>query len=70
MNNLAKDIGFVQRSTSKIEGSDFIKLMTSEILDEKAVSLEGLCDILRQINPKADITPQSLSERINKKRSS
>ncbi|MCP4105310.1 MAG: IS4 family transposase [Desulfobacteraceae bacterium] len=67
LNDLAKKVGFVQRSTSRIEGEDFVQLMTTEILGEETVSTEGLCDILRQINPKADMTPQSLNERINKK---
>ncbi len=69
LNDLAKKVGFVQRSTGRIEGEDFVQLMTTEILGEEAVSTEGLCDILRQINPKADMTPQSLNERINKKES-
>lgn len=67
LNDLAKKVGFVQRSTSRIEGEDFVRLMTTEILGEETVSTEGLCDILRRINPKADMTPQSLNERINKK---
>ncbi|MCP4344074.1 MAG: IS4 family transposase [Desulfobacterales bacterium] len=67
LNDLAKKVGFVKRSTSRIEGEDFVRLMTTEILGEETVSTEGLCDILRQINPKADMTPQSLNERINKK---
>lgn len=52
-----------------MEGCDFARLMTTEILGEEAVSLEGLCDILRRINPKADMAPQSLSERMNRKES-
>jgi hypothetical protein len=40
--------------------------MTTEILGEETISTEGLCDILRQLNPEADMMPQSLSERINK----
>ncbi len=66
LNDLAKKVGFVQRSTSRIEGEDFVQMMTTEILGEEGVSTEGMCDILRQINPKADMTPQALNERINK----
>ena len=29
------------------------------------MSLDGLCDILAQINPNANMTPQGLAERIN-----
>jgi len=69
LNNLARKTGFIKRSTVKAEGEDFVKLMTTEIIGEDAVSTEGLCDILRQINPEADMTPQSLNERINRKES-
>ncbi len=69
LNGLASKIGFVQRSTGRIEGEDFVRLMTAEILGEESVSCEGLCDILRQINPKADMTPQAMNGRLNKKES-
>jgi len=67
LNDLAGKIGFVQRSTSKIKGEDFVSLMTTEILGEEPVTTESLCDILRQINPEADMTPQALNERINRR---
>lgn len=70
LNELAKKVGFVRRTTSRIEGEDFVKLMTTEILGEELISTEGLCDILRQINPKANMTPQALNERFNKKEAS
>ena len=66
LNDLAKETGFVQRSTSKIKGEDFVRLLTVETLGEEAVSTEGMCDILLRINPEADMSPQALSERINK----
>jgi hypothetical protein len=69
LNNLARKTGFIKRSTGKAEGEDFVKLMTAEIIGEDAVSTEGLCDILRQINPEADMTPRSLNERISRKES-
>jgi hypothetical protein len=61
---MAREVGFVQRSTSRIEGDDFVKLFTSEVLTLPAISLAGMCDLLRQLNPKADMSPQALSERI------
>jgi len=66
LRELAKKSGFVKRSTSRTEGEDFVRLMTTEILGEETVSAEGLCDILRQINPKADMSPQALNERIGR----
>jgi len=48
-----------------MEGPDFVELLTTAIIDNPYVSLDGLCDILTQINPNANITPQGLAERIN-----
>lgn len=61
----ARRVGFIQRSTSRLEGDDFVKLLTTEMLAHPAISLPGMCDVLREINPKADMTPQALCERIN-----
>ncbi len=69
LEDLARETGFIQRESSKIKGQDFIKLLTTESIEDKAISLGGLCDILVQINPEAKITPQALCERINKKES-
>jgi len=46
-------------------GQDFVALMTTEMLDDPAVSLGGLCDLLRQRNPHAVLTPQALHQRLN-----
>jgi DDE family transposase len=61
---LARRTGFVQRSTSKLTGTAFVELMTTDMLDEAAVSLDGLCDLLRQRHPQATMTPQALHQRI------
>ena len=63
----ARQVGFIQRATSRIEGDDFVKLLTTEVLALPAISLDGMCDVLRRINPNADMSPQALSERINSK---
>jgi hypothetical protein len=65
----ARRVGFIQRTTSRLEGDDFVKLLTTETLALPAISLVGMCDVLRRINPKADMSPQALSERINSKAS-
>lgn len=67
MKELARDCNFVRRSSSKIKGPDFVELLTTAIIDNPYVSLDGLCDILAQINPNANMTPQGLAERINSK---
>lgn len=64
--NLARESKFIQRSTSLLQGKDFIELMTAASIDLQAVPLERLCSKLREINPKADLTAQSLMERINR----
>ena len=61
---LARQSHFIQRSTSKLEGKEFVELMTTEMVDNAAVSLDGLCDILRQLNPQAAMTPQALHQRL------
>jgi Transposase DDE domain len=61
---LARQTGFVQRSTSKLTGTAFVELMTTDMLEEAAVSLDGLCDLLRQRQPQATMTPQALHQRI------
>ena len=39
---LARQSQFIQRSSSKLVGPEFVELMTTELMDEPAVSLEGL----------------------------
>ena len=62
---LARQSHFIQRASSKMTGQDFVTLMTTDMLDDPAVSLGGLCDILRQRNPQAVLTPQALHQRLN-----
>ncbi len=61
---LAYQSRFIQRSTSKLEGKDFIELMTTDMVENAAVSLEGLCDLLKERNPEATMSPQALHQRI------
>ena len=62
---LARETGFIQRSTSRLTGSGFFNLLTVEALDEPTISYEGLRDILEERNPNSQITPQALCERMN-----
>ena len=64
LETLARHSRFIQRSTSKLEGKDFVELLTTEMIENAAVSLDGLCDILQQLNPQATMTPQALHQRI------
>ena len=58
LDRLARESHFVQRASSKLTGQDFVALMTTEMLDDPAVSCGGLCDILRQRTPQAVMTPK------------
>jgi hypothetical protein len=69
LSKAAHQTKFIQRSTVILQGKDFVELMTTASMDSKAVSLEGLCSELREINPDANITPQSLMEKINRSES-
>jgi hypothetical protein len=60
---LARQSDFIQRSSSKLTGKDFVELMTTEMIEEPAVSLAGLCDLLGHLNPQAQMTPQALHQR-------
>jgi hypothetical protein len=62
---LARKTRFIQRSTSRLTGSEFFNLLTVGVLDEPTISYEGLCDLLEQRNPELQITPQALCERMN-----
>jgi hypothetical protein len=70
LSRIAYSSKFIQRSTSILKPKDFIQLMTTTSLDSKAVSLEGLCAELRNLNPECDLRSQSLMERINRPESS
>jgi hypothetical protein len=65
LETLARQSKFIQRSSSKLVGPEFVELMTTELMDEPAVSLEGLCGRLVDLHPQADMTPQALHQRFN-----
>jgi len=62
---LAWQSRFIQRASSKLTGADFCALMTTEMLDNPAVSYGGLCDLLQQRHPQAAMPPQALQQRLN-----
>ncbi len=65
LETLARQRTFVQRASSKMTGQAFFALMTTAMLDDPAVSLGGLGDLLRQRNPQAMMTPQALHQRLH-----
>lgn len=65
LDEIARETSFVQRSTNRVSGREFLELMTIDHFGQMTISLEGLCDVLREKSPNADISPQALSEKIN-----
>lgn len=65
LETLARQSKFIQRSSSKLAGKDFVELMTTEMIENPAISLAGLCDLLVDLNPHAEMSPQGLHQRIN-----
>jgi len=66
LETLARKTGFIQRSTSRLTGSELFNLLTVEILEEPHISYEGLCDRLEARNPNIRLSPQALCERMNR----
>jgi hypothetical protein len=62
---LAWQSRFIPRVSSKLTGADFFALLTTDMLDNPAVSFGGLCDLLTQRHPEAAMTPQALQQRMN-----
>lgn len=66
-NELAKKHQFIQRSSSRIQGHDFIKTLIIPNSSLSEDSLNGLCVRLSQYNSNANISASALSQRINKR---
>lgn len=64
---LARSSGFIQRSTSKIKGHEFLKVLTLPSNGLSEDSLNGLCERMSAFNPEADISASALIQRINTK---
>jgi hypothetical protein len=62
---LCRRHGFIKRSTSKLEGYEFIKTMIMPSEGLSVDSLKGLCKRLQKFNPEADLSAQALCKRIN-----
>ena len=60
----ARQSHFMQRASSKMPGQDCVALLTTALLDDPAVSLGGLCALLRPRNSHAVLPPQALHHRL------
>ena len=66
INEKAKEFGFVQRSTSKLQGSEFVDVLMFSLFNSKELSLESLTVTLKS-EYDIDISKQGLNERFNDK---
>jgi hypothetical protein len=67
---LCRQYKFIQRSSSKLKGHEFIKTMIMPSDGVSIDSLKGLCKRMQKFNPEADLSAQALCQRINKESSS
>jgi Transposase DDE domain len=63
---LARRSGFIRRSSSKINGHEFIKVLVVPSNGLSDDSLNGLCERMREFNPEVNISASALAQRINK----
>ena len=63
--DLCREHKFIQRSSSKLKGYEFIKTMVIPSTGLSTDSLKGLCKRMKDFNPNAVLTSQALCERIN-----
>jgi len=62
---MARQCKFIQRSTSRLNGHEFIKALILPSSGGTESSLSRLCLKIREFNPDANISCQALCERIN-----
>lgn len=65
LKDIAKKINFVQRSSSRIQGNEFIQALVMASIDPKSTPLSGISDNLRTINSESKMTISALRQRIN-----
>ena len=63
--DLAQKYQFIKRSSSKLKGYEFIKVMIIPCSGLSLDSLSGLCKRIENFNPEAKVTAQALCLRIN-----
>ena len=63
--DLCRQYKFIQRSTSKLHGREFIKAMIIPSKGSSTDSLKGLCKRFLTFNPESELSSQALCKRIN-----
>lgn len=62
---LARKENFIQRSSSKLKGHEFIKALIIPSAGSSVDSLDGLAQRIKKYNSEADLTAQAICDRIN-----
>lgn len=65
LKDIAKETNFVQRSSSRIQGDEFVQAMVLAAVDPEVSPLSGINDNLREINSNAEMTNSALRQRLN-----
>lgn len=65
MRKLAREVGFVQRCTGRLDGDEFAQTLIIESQDGEKNTLRAAIDTLGKIKPKAKMTIQGIRKRIN-----
>jgi hypothetical protein len=65
LKDIAKETNFVQRSSSRIKGNEFVQALVMASVDPESTPLSGISDNLRVINSEAEMTVSALRQRIN-----
>jgi len=65
LNDIAKKTNFVQRSSSRIKGNEFVQAMVMASIDPESTPLSGINDNLRGLSAQAKMTVSALRQRIN-----
>lgn len=62
---IAHETKFVQRRTSRLDGSEIFRTLILKALNPLSAPLNIICADIAEINPRAEITVQALQQRIN-----
>jgi len=65
MRKIAEAVGFVKRTTSRLDGDEFVLAMIVESVNGKKNTLGSLADTIRTIKSKSIMTIQALRKRMN-----
>jgi hypothetical protein len=69
LRKLARETGFIKRSSSRLSGEEYIQALVLESVDGERSTLGAIADTMRNIKSTAAMTIQAVQKRINSKKS-